>query len=131
MGLNQRLLDAIRDAKYSDPTPIQAQAIPISMKGQDVLGLAQTGTGKTAAFMLPILNKMQHGRKKKIRALVIAPTRELVDQIKKTAVDLGKYTKSSSVSIYGGVAKRPQDSKLTQNPDIVVACPGRLLDPFR
>ena len=131
MGLNQRLLDSIRDAKYNDPTPIQAQAIPVSMKGQDVLGLAQTGTGKTAAFMLPILNKMQVGRKKKIRALVIAPTRELVDQIKKTAADLGKYTKSSSVSIYGGVAKRPQDSKLSQNPDIVVACPGRLLDHLR
>ena len=128
MGLNHRLLDAIRDAKYVEPTPIQAQAISISMKGHDVLGLAQTGTGKTAAFMLPILDKIHTNRKKSIKALVIAPTRELVDQINKTAVDLGKYTKSSSVSIYGGVSKRPQESKLSRHPDIVVACPGRLLD---
>ena len=128
MGLDQRLLDSIRDAKYIEPTPIQAQAIPVSMKGQDVLGLAQTGTGKTAAFMLPILDKIHNSSKKKISALIIAPTRELVDQINKTAIDLGKYTKSSSVSIYGGVNKRPQDSKLSRHPDIVVACPGRLLD---
>jgi len=128
MGLNQRILDSIRDAKYIEPTPIQAQAIPISMKGHDVLGLAQTGTGKTAAFMLPILDKIHTDRKKSIKALVIAPTRELVDQINKATVDLGKYTKSSSVSIYGGVSKRPQESKLSRHPDIVVACPGRLLD---
>ena len=98
------------------------------MKGHDVLGLAQTGTGKTAAFILPILDKIHTDRKKSIKALVIAPTRELVDQINNTAVDLGKYTKSSSVSIYGGVSKRPQESKLSRHPDIVVACPGRLLD---
>ena len=98
------------------------------MEGHDVLGLAQTGTGKTAAFMLPILDKIYTDRKKSIKALVIAPTRELVDQINKTAVDLGKYTKSSTVSIYGGVSKRPQESKLSRHPDIVVACPGRLLD---
>ena len=98
------------------------------MKGHDVLGLAQTGTGKTAAFMLPILDKIHTNRKKSIKALVIAPTRELVDQINKTAVDLGKYTKSSRVSIYGRVSKRPQESKLSRHPDIVVACPGRLLD---
>ena len=128
MGLNQRLLDSIRDAEYIEPTPIQAQAIPISMEGQDVLGLAQTGTGKTAAFILPILDKIQTDHNKSIKALVIAPTRELVDQINKTAADLGKYTKSRSISIYGGVNKRPQDSKLSRHPDIVVACPGRLLD---
>ena len=128
MGLNQRLLDAIRDAEYIEPTPIQVQAIPVSMQGQDVLGLAQTGTGKTAAFMLPILDKIHNSRTKKISALVIAPTRELVDQINKTAIDLGKYTKSRSVSVYGGVNKRPQESKLSRSPDIVVACPGRLLD---
>ncbi len=128
MGLNQRLLDSIRDAKYIEPTPIQAQAIPISMEGQDVLGLAQTGTGKTAAFILPILDKIHTDHNKSIKALIIAPTRELVDQINKTAVDLGKYTKSRSISIYGGVNKRPQESKLSRHPDIVVACPGRLLD---
>ena len=131
MGLNQRLLDSIRDAKYSEPTPIQAQAIPISMEGHDVLGLAQTGTGKTAAFMLPILNKIHGNGKKSIKALVIAPTRELVDQINQTAADLGKYTKTSSISIYGGVSKRPQDSRLSRRPDIVIACPGRLLDHLR
>ena len=131
MGLNQRLLDSIRDAKYSEPTPIQAQAIPISMEGHDVLGLAQTGTGKTAAFMLPILNKIHGNGKKSIKALVIAPTRELVDQINQTAADLGKYTKTSSISIYGGVSKRPQESRLARRPDIVIACPGRLLDHLR
>ena len=128
MGLNHRLLDAIRDAKYVEPTPIQVQTIPVSMQGHDVLGLAQTGTGKTAAFMLPILDKIHNSRTKKISALVIAPTRELEDQINKTAVDLGKYTKSRSLSVYGGVNKRPQESKLSRSPDIVVACPGRLLD---
>ena len=86
MGLNQRLLDSIRDAEYIEPTPIQAQAIPISMEGQDVLGLAQTGTGKTAAFILPILDKIQTDHNKSIKALVIAPTRELVDQIKDDSV---------------------------------------------
>ncbi len=128
MGLNQRLLDSIRDAKYTEPTPIQNQAIPISMEGHDLLGLAQTGTGKTAAFLLPILDKVHTNHNKSIKALVIAPTRELADQINKTAVDLGKYTKSRSISIYGGVKKRPQESKLSRHPDIVVACPGRLLD---
>ena len=128
MGLNQRLLDAIRDAEYIEPTPIQVQAIPVSMKGDDVLGLAQTGTGKTAAFMLPILEKIHNNENNKISTLILAPTRELVDQINKTAIDLGKYTKSSSVPIYGGVNKRPQNSKLSRHPSIVVACPGRLLD---
>ena len=131
MGLNQRLLDSIRDAKYIEPTPIQAQTIPISMEGHDVLGLAQTGTGKTAAFMLPILNKIHGDHKKSIKALVIAPTRELVDQINQTATDLGRYTKTSSISIYGGVSKRPQESKISRRPDIVIACPGRLLDHLR
>ena len=131
MGLNQRLLDSIRDAKYIEPTPIQAQTIPISMEGHDVLGLAQTGTGKTAAFMLPILNKIHGDHKKSIKALVIAPTRELVDQINQTATDLGRYTKTSSISIYGGVSKRPQESKISRKPDIVIACPGRLLDHLR
>ena len=94
MGLNQRLLDAIRDAEYIEPTPIQVQAIPVSMKGDDVLGLAQTGTGKTAAFMLPILEKIHNNENNKISTLILAPTRELVDQINKTAIDLGKYTPS-------------------------------------
>ena len=128
MGLNQRILDAIRDAEYTEPTPIQVQAIPISMNGDDVLGLAQTGTGKTAAFMLPILEKIHNNENNKISTLILAPTRELVDQINKTAIDLGKYTKSSSVPIYGGVNKRPQNFKLSRHPSIVVACPGRLLD---
>ena len=128
MGLNQRILDAIRDAEYTEPTPIQVQAIPISMNGDDVLGLAQTGTGKTAAFMLPILEKIHNNENNKISTLILAPTRELVDQINKTAIDLGKYTKSSSVPVYGGVNKRPQNSKLSRHPSIVVACPGRLLD---
>ena len=126
--LDSRLLHILDEIGFEYCTPVQAECLPLILEGHDIAGQAQTGTGKTAAFMLPILDKIYTNRKKSIKALVIAPTRELVDQINKTAVDLGKYTKSSSVSIYGGVSKRPQESKLSRHPDIVVACPGRLLD---
>lgn len=98
------------------------------LEGRDVLGLAQTGTGKTAAFVLPILQRLTKGPLRQVRALVVAPTRELAEQIHQTIVDLGKNTKVRSVAIYGGVSKKPQVAALQRGVEIVVACPGRLLD---
>ena len=118
----------IESAGYVSPTPIQAQAIPIAMEGRDVMGLAQTGTGKTAVFVLPILHRLMQGRRRRIRALVIAPTRELAGQIHEAIGVLGRQTRLKSVSIYGGVDIRPQIKKLRSGVEIIVACPGRLLD---
>ena len=98
------------------------------LEGRDVLGLAQTGTGKTAAFVLPILQRLTKGPLRQVRALVVAPTRELAEQIHQTIVDLGQNTRVRSVAIYGGVSKRPQVAALQRGAEIVVACPGRLLD---
>ena len=98
------------------------------LEGRDVLGLAQTGTGKTAAFVLPILQRLMKGPLREVRALIVSPTRELAEQIHQTFVDLGKNTNVRSVAIYGGVSKRSQLAALQRGPEIVVACPGRLLD---
>lgn len=127
-ALDARLLDGIRDMGYETPTPIQQQAIPTVMAGNDVLGLAQTGTGKTAAFVLPILQRLITGRLRQTRALILAPTRELAEQIHQDIRKLGKWTKVRSVTIYGGVGKAPQIKALKKGTEIVVACPGRLLD---
>jgi ATP-dependent RNA helicase RhlE len=118
----------IRTAGYVTPTPIQVQAIPPILMGRDVMGLAQTGTGKTAAFVLPILERLIKGPRGHIRALVVAPTRELAEQTHEAINSLGKQTRLRSVSVYGGVAINPQISKFRSGVDIVVACPGRLLD---
>jgi ATP-dependent RNA helicase RhlE len=118
----------ITTAGYVTPTPIQAQAIPPVMNGQDVMGLAQTGTGKTAAFALPILHRLVAGERGKVRALVIAPTRELAEQINDSFLELGKQTRLRSITVYGGVNINPQFQKLKSGVEIVVACPGRLLD---
>lgn len=115
-------------AGYSKPTPIQEQAIPPVLKGRDVMGLAQTGTGKTAAFVLPILNRLMQGGRKRVRALIIAPTRELAEQTHAAIGILGRQTRLKSVTIYGGVAFGPQVEKLRRGVEIIVACPGRLLD---
>jgi len=114
-------------AGYETPTPIQVRAIPQVSSGRDVMGLAQTGTGKTAAFVLPILNRLVAGKSGCVRALVIAPTRELAEQIHQAIETLGRKTRIRSVSVYGGVGINPQIQKL-KHADIVVACPGRLLD---
>jgi len=127
-SLDARLNSAIEAVGYTTPTPIQEQAIPLVLTGRDVLGLAQTGTGKTAAFALPILQHLLNGPLRKVRVLVVAPTRELAEQIHQTFVDLGKNLKVSSMPIYGGVSKRPQLATLRRGVEIVVACPGRLLD---
>ena len=117
----------VLEAGYVIPTPIQAQAITPILKGCDVMGLAQTGTGKTAAFVLPILNRLMGGKHGCIRALIMAPTRELAEQIHQAIEILGRKTRLKSVAIYGGVGINPQIQKL-KRADIVVACPGRLLD---
>ena len=115
---------------YSTPTPIQTQAIPKVMQGCDLMGLAQTGTGKTAVFVLPILHRLLRGQRKRVRALIIAPTRELAQQIHQDIEILGSKTGLRSVTVYGGVGIQPQ-VQLLKSADIVVACPGRLLDHIR
>jgi ATP-dependent RNA helicase RhlE len=117
-----------KGAGYVTPTPIQAQAIPPVMEGRDVMGLAQTGTGKTAAFALPILHRLTEGKQGHVRALIVAPTRELAEQIHEAFGVLGRQTGSRSVTVYGGVNINPQIQKLKSGVEIVVACPGRLLD---
>ncbi len=127
-SFDARIAKRIKAAGYSIPTPIQAQAIPHVLEGRDVIGLAQTGTGKTAAFMLPILQRLTKGPTRKVRALVVAPTRELAEQIHQMTIDLSKGMQVRSVSIYGGVSKNNQVSQLRRGVEIVIACPGRLLD---
>jgi ATP-dependent RNA helicase RhlE len=132
-SLDRRIMAGVKAMGYTTPTPIQEQAIPLVLQGRDVLGTAQTGTGKTAAFVLPILQRLiNHPSPAKlgrhVRALVIAPTRELAEQIHQASVDLGKGTKVRSTTVYGGVSKNRQISALRRGAEIVVACPGRLLD---
>jgi len=113
---------------YETPTQIQSRTIPPILEGSDVLGLAQTGTGKTAAFVLPMLQHLMKGQRGKLRALILAPTRELAEQTHVAIKELGGQTGLRSISIYGGVSIKPQKSRLRNGVDIVVACPGRLLD---
>lgn len=113
---------------YTLPTPIQKEAIPPILEGRDILGLAQTGTGKTAAFVLPLLQRLLNGPRKKVRALIVAPTRELAEQIHADISKLGQKTGLRSISIYGGVGKPPQIKAIRSGVEIIVACPGRLLD---
>ncbi len=123
-----KLAAGIKAAGFTIPTPIQAQAIPKVMQGRDVMGLAQTGTGKTAAFVLPILDRLMSAKSGKIRALIVAPTRELAEQINETVLLLGAQTRTRSLTVYGGVSIKPQIQQLRRGVEIVVACPGRLLD---
>jgi ATP-dependent RNA helicase RhlE len=116
---------------YREPTPIQHEAIPPILDGRDVVGLAQTGTGKTAAFALPILHSLERGPRNRVRALVVAPTRELAEQIHRVFSDLGRRSGLRSIAIYGGVGMGAQLDGLRRRPEIVVACPGRLLDHLR
>ena len=113
---------------YTAPTPIQKDAIPSILAGRDMLGLAQTGTGKTAAFVLPMLQRLLDGPRKIVRALIVAPTRELAEQINENICQMGKETGLRSVVVYGGVGKQPQIRTIRSGVEIVVACPGRLLD---
>ena len=135
LNLAPAIMQAVRELGYDTPTPIQAQAIPAVLAGQDLLAGAQTGTGKTAAFTLPMLHKLslsEPGKNrfggKAIRALVLTPTRELAAQVEESVRDYGKYLKLDSTVIFGGVGMNPQISKIKKGVDILVATPGRLLD---
>lgn len=127
-GFHPEIMAGIHASKYVDPTPIQDQAIPPVLAGRDVMGLAQTGTGKTAAFALPILQRLRQGQGRRVRSLVLAPTRELAEQTHAAIRTLGEKTRVSSMSIYGGVNIKPQIGLLKKGVEVVVACPGRLLD---
>jgi ATP-dependent RNA helicase RhlE len=128
LALHPTLLANLRDQGFETPTPIQAQAIPPALAGKNLVGLAQTGTGKTAAFVLPILNRLRAGRPGGVRALIVTPTRELAEQVNSTVLKLGRGLGLRTAAIYGGVGMIPQDRALRAGVDIVVACPGRLLD---
>ena len=133
LNLIEPLLQALKQEGYTHPTPIQQQAIPLVLEGRDLLGCAQTGTGKTAAFTLPMLQILSQktidgGGKRKIRALIITPTRELAIQIQESVVAYGRNTTLRSTVIFGGVSQHGQTNALKHGIDILIATPGRLLD---
>ncbi len=129
--LHPDLERGVRAAGFVEPRPIQAETIPAALEGADVLGLAQTGTGKTAAFALPLLDRLLDERKPGPRALVLAPTRELATQIDAEIQLLAKFTRLKTTRVFGGVSMRTQIDALRRRPEVVVACPGRLLDLMR
>ncbi len=128
LGLRPELVRALADEGYETPTPIQQETIPIALTGRDVVGSAQTGTGKTAAFLLPILNRLAANPHRGLRALVLVPTRELAEQVLERARAYGSHLKLRAAAIYGGVGMEPQTRALAQGVEIVVATPGRFLD---
>ncbi len=132
LGLSDKLLKAIEESGYTKPTPIQAAAIPPALTRQDVLGIAQTGTGKTASFTLPMIERLSKGRARARmpRSLVLAPTRELAAQVAENFEKYGKYHKLTMALLIGGVSFGDQDAKLTRGVDVLIATPGRLLDHF-
>ena len=127
-NLDSRLMQGIRAANYETATPIQEAAIPSALRGRDIIGTAQTGTGKTAAFVLPILNRLLDGPRGIPRALIVTPTRELAEQIHQVFKSLSVGTKLRSTTIYGGVTASRQVKALREGVEILVATPGRLLD---
>ena len=131
LGLDAKILRAVQEAGYTEPTPIQVAAIPPIIAGHDLIGIAQTGTGKTAAFTLPMLTKLatqQPGQRRGTRVLVIAPTRELVVQIEENIRVYAKHLPLTIATVFGGVGEQPQIRALRAGTDVVIACPGRLLD---
>src|SRR3954447_6736777 len=147
LHLSPQILQAVRDSGYTEPTPIQIAAIPLILSGHDVIGIAQTGTGKTAAYVLPILMKLAESRQTvprhgelpanrrdpkhdphRLRALVLAPTRELVVQIDENVRAYAKHLPLRVATVFGGVSERPQIQALRAGADLVIATPGRLLD---
>ena len=132
LNLDTPFLKAVKEEGYTEPTPIQIQSIPLVLQGKDLLGCAQTGTGKTAAFAIPILQLLSKekipGGKRKIRSLIVTPTRELAIQIEESFVAYGRHTNLSCTVIFGGVNQNPQTKTLQRGVDILVATPGRLLD---
>ncbi|MEO1653830.1 MAG: DEAD/DEAH box helicase, partial [Bacteroidota bacterium] len=130
LKLNKQLLMAIQEMEYQHTTPIQAQAIPPALAGQDIMGIAQTGTGKTAAYLIPVLMKLKYAQGAHPRALVLAPTRELVQQIFEVLEKLSRYVDLRSVALYGGLGPKKQIEALSQGQDILVSTPGRFLDLY-
>ncbi|SKC15474.1 DEAD/DEAH box helicase [Dyadobacter psychrophilus] len=128
--LNRQLLNAIEEAGYTEPTPIQEQAIPLALSGQDILGIAQTGTGKTAAYTLPLLMRIKYAQGEHARALIMAPTRELAMQIAEAIAQLSKYTDIRTVVLFGGVGSKSQIEAIRKGVDIIVATPGRFMDLY-
>ncbi|MEN9777351.1 MAG: hypothetical protein RJB04_1106, partial [Verrucomicrobiota bacterium] len=130
LGLDPRVLRAVDEAGYTEPTPIQAAAIPVILSGKDLIGIAQTGTGKTAAFTLPLLTRLATGHSSPghIRVLILAPTRELVVQIHENVRDYAQFLSLSVATVFGGVGEKPQIEALRRGADIIIATPGRLLD---
>jgi ATP-dependent RNA helicase RhlE len=131
LGLHPSLLQGLKDLGFSRPTPIQADAIPLAMAGQDLLACAMTGSGKTAAFLLPILNGLIGKPRGTTRALVLTPTRELAAQIVEDLNDLAVHTPLTAAAVFGGVGMGPQEHAFRSGVDVIVATPGRLLDHFR
>jgi ATP-dependent RNA helicase RhlE len=129
LGLSPKVLEGVRAAGYAEPTAIQLRAIPLILEGRDLIGSAQTGTGKTAAFALPIISRL--GQRGRLRALVLEPTRELAAQVETAIRDYGRFTDLRTVVLYGGTGYGRQDQALRQGADIVVATPGRLLDQLQ
>jgi ATP-dependent RNA helicase RhlE len=127
LGLHETVLRAIVDAGYTHPTPIQRQAIPLALEGRDIMGLAQTGTGKTAGFSIPIIERLRDGPRR-TRALILTPTRELCQQVEESFRKYGKYAPLDVISVYGGVGYEQQVKALHGGVDVVVATPGRLID---
>ncbi|MBP7767803.1 MAG: DEAD/DEAH box helicase [Prevotella sp.] len=131
LKISEPVLKALQDKRYINPTPIQQQAIPVALTGSDLLGIAQTGTGKTAAFTIPIIQQLMAelaDRQRRPRALVLTPTRELAIQIEECVTDYAKYTRLRSCVIFGGVNQKPQVAQLNKGVDLLIATPGRLLD---
>jgi ATP-dependent RNA helicase RhlE len=128
LALHPTLVRAVADLGYTAPTPIQTRAIPPARDGRDVLACAATGSGKTAAFVLPILHRLAGGIRRAVRALILAPTRELAAQIDEQRVALGRHTNVQGAAVFGGVAMGPQELAFRRGADVIVATPGRLLD---
>lgn len=130
LKLTRQFLNAIEDAGYSEPTEIQMKGIPPIMAGQDIIGIAQTGTGKTAAYVLPLLQKLKYYQGPEPRCLILVPTKELVIQVEKTVLDLAKYTDLKCVALFGGVGPKAQIEAIEKGVDIIVATPGRFLEIY-
>jgi ATP-dependent RNA helicase RhlE len=128
LALDAALKRAVADMQFSKPTPVQSAAIPPALEGRDVLACAMTGSGKTAAFLLPIIQRLQQGPRSRTRALILSPTRELAAQIHEQLVALSRHTKVRGVAVFGGVGMKPQEDAFRRGVEIVVATPGRLLD---
>ncbi|HPY41713.1 MAG TPA: DEAD/DEAH box helicase, partial [Thiolinea sp.] len=133
LGLNPALVRAVEEQGYTQPTPIQAQAIPAILKGSDMMAAAQTGTGKTAGFTLPLLHRLNLGkpvRANRVRALVLTPTRELAAQVQESVQTYGQHLRLNSAVVFGGVKINPQMMRLRRGADVLVATPGRLMDLY-